>query len=89
MFSSRALRRLEVKYDKRKQKSLPQEVNSFDEAVDLATYRVEFHRNTSGLCYYGLEVEASNLEEMKEKLDNAITAVQEVIKKRDRKEVGS
>ena len=70
-------------------KVLPQEVNSFDEAVDLATYRVEFHRNTSGLCYYGLEVEASNLEEMKEKLDNAITAVQEVIKKRGWKEVGS
>ena len=70
-------------------KVLPQEVNSFDEAVDLATYGVEFHRNTSGLCYYGLEVEASNLEEMKEKLDNAITAVQEVIKKRGWKEVGS
>ena len=70
-------------------KVLPQEVNSFDEAVDLATYRVEFHINTSGLCYYGLEVEASNLEEMKEKLDNAITAVQKVIKKRGWKEVGS
>ena len=70
-------------------KVLPQEVNSFDEAVDLAAYRVEFHRNTSGLCYYGLEVEASNLEEMKEKLDNAITAVQEVIKKRGWKEVSS
>ena len=76
-------------------KVLPQEVNSFDEAVDLATYRVEFHRNTSGLCYYGLEVEASNLEEMEdleemeEKLDNAITAVQKVIKKRGWKEVGS
>lgn len=70
-------------------KVLPQEVNSFDEAVDLATYRVEFRRNTSGLCYYGLEVEASNLDEMKEKLDNAITAVQEVIKKRGWKEVGS
>ena len=70
-------------------KVLPQEVNSFDEAVDLATYRVEFHRNTSGLCYYGLKVEASNLEEMEEKLDNAITAVQKVIKKRGWKEVGS
>lgn len=70
-------------------KVLPQEVNSFDEVVDLATYRVEFHRNTSGLCYYGLEVEASNLEEMEEKLDNAITAVQKVIKKRGWKEVGS
>ena len=70
-------------------KVLPQEVNSFDEAVDLATYRVEFHRNTSGLCYYGLEVEASSLEEMEEKLDNAITAVQKVIKKRGWKEVGS
>lgn len=70
-------------------KVLPQEVNSFDEAVDLATYRVEFHRNTSGLCYYGLEVEASNLEEMEEKLDNAIAAVQKVIKKRGWKEVGS
>ena len=70
-------------------KVLPQEVNSFDEAVDLATYRVEFHRNTSGLCYYGLEVEASNLEEMEEKLDNAITAVLKVIKKRGWKEVGS
>lgn len=70
-------------------KVLPQEVNSFDEAVDLATYRVEFHRNTSGLCYYGLEVEASNLEEMEEKLDNTITAVQKVIKKRGWKEVGS
>lgn len=70
-------------------KVLPQEVNSFDEVVDLATYRVEFHRNTSGLCYYGLEVEASNLEEMKEKLDNAITVVQKVIKKRGWKEVGS
>lgn len=70
-------------------KVLPQEVNSFDEAVDLATYRVEFHRNTSSLCYYGLEVEASNLEEMEEKLDNAITAVQKVIKKRGWKEVGS
>ena len=70
-------------------KVLPQEVNSFDEAVDLATYRVEFHRNTIGLCYYGLEVEASNLEEMEEKLDNAITAVQKVIKKRGWKEVGS
>ena len=70
-------------------KVLPQEVNSFDEAVDLATYRVEFHRNTSGLCYYGLEIEASNLEEMEEKLDNAITAVQKVIKKRGWKEVGS
>lgn len=70
-------------------KVLPQEVNSFDEAVDLATYRVEFHRNTSGLCYYGLEVEASNLEEMEEKLDNAITAVQKVIKKRGWKEVSS
>ena len=70
-------------------KVLPQEVDSFDEAVDLATYRVEFHRNTSGLCYYGLEVEASNLEEIKEKLDNAITAVQKVIKKRGWKEVGS
>lgn len=70
-------------------KVLPQEVNSFDEAVDLATYRVEFHRNTSGLCYYGLEVEASNLEEMEEKLDNAITTVQKVIKKRGWKEVGS
>ena len=70
-------------------KVLPQEVNSFDEAVDLATYRVGFHRNTSGLCYYGLEVEASNLEEMEEKLDNAITAVQKVIKKRGWKEVGS
>ena len=70
-------------------KVLPQEVNSFDEAVDLATYRVEFHRSVSGLCYYGLEVEGSNIEEMKEKLDNAITAVQEVIKKRGWKEVGS
>ena len=70
-------------------KVLPQEVTSFDEVVDLATYRVEFHRNTSGLCYYGLEVEASNLEEMEEKLDNAITAVQKVIKKRGWKEVGS
>ena len=70
-------------------KVLPQEVNSFEEAIDLATYRVEFHRNTSGLCYYGLEVEASNLEEMEEKLDNAITAVQKVIKKRGWKEVGS
>ena len=74
---------------KKSKKVLPQEVNSFDEAVDLATYRVEFHRNTSGLCYYGLEIEASNLEEMEEKLDNAITAVQKVIKKRGWKEVGS
>ena len=74
---------------KGRKKVLPQEVDSFDEAVDLATYRVEFHRNTSGLCYYGLEVEASALDEMKEQLDSAITAVQEVIKKRGWKEVGS
>lgn len=31
---------------KGRKKVLPQEVDSFDETVDLATYRVEFRRNT-------------------------------------------
>lgn len=70
-------------------KRLPQVVESFDEVVPIETYKVEFHRNTSGLCYYGIEVEASTLEEMKEKLDKSISAVQDIIKKRGWKEVGS
>ena len=70
-------------------KRLPQVVESFDEVAPIETYKVEFHRNTSGLCYYGNEVEASTLEEMKEKLDKSISAVQDIIKKRGWKEVGS
>lgn len=70
-------------------KAVPQEVESFDEVPQIEYYKVEFHRNTSGLCYYGIEVSAATLEEMKEKLDKAISSVQEVIKKRDWKEAGS
>jgi len=70
-------------------KTVPQEVESFDEVPQIENYKVEFHRNTCGLCYYGIEVNAATLEEMKEKLDKAITSVQEVIKKRGWKEVGS
>ena len=70
-------------------KRLPQVVESFDEVIPLETYKVEFHKNTRGLCYYGIEVEASTLEEMKEKLDKSISAVQDIIKKRGWKEVES
>lgn len=76
---------------KGKTKTLPQYVESFDESemAPIQTYRVEFHRNTSGLCYYGIEVGGESIDEMKKKLNAAIDAVQEVIKKRGWKEVGS
>lgn len=71
-----------------KVQSVPQEVKSFSDVPNEINYRVEFHRNTSGLCYYGIEVGASDLKEMKAKLNAAIDAVKDVIKQRGWREVG-